>query len=79
MQPAPASPATVDSVQIADGTKTASSPTNTNPGVPETVAGTVREYTNFTVGEVLEVKGAKLKVHDVTDQRLVLKFVHKQR
>jgi len=47
--------------------------------LPETVAGTLREYTKFTPGQQLEIEGVKFRVHDVTEQRLVLKFVYKQR
>jgi hypothetical protein len=36
-----------------------------------------REWTDFTIGEVIEIKGSPLRVHDVSEQRLVLKFVNK--
>ena len=34
----------------------------------------LREWVKFEIGEEINVKGIKLKVHDVSDQRLVLKF-----
>jgi hypothetical protein len=38
----------------------------------------LREWVRFDIGEVIEVKGIRFKVHDVSDQRLVLKFANKQ-
>jgi ribosomal protein L30E len=66
-------------VHSVDPTKVKDPALLVNTNFPETVAGTVREYTKFTPGQVLEFEGAKVKVHEVTEQRLVLKFVNKQR
>ncbi len=37
-----------------------------------------REWTQFTIGEIVEVKGIKFSVHNVGNQKLVLKFANKQ-
>jgi hypothetical protein len=36
-----------------------------------------RDWTEFTIGEEITLKGIEFKVHDVGDQRLVLKFKKK--
>jgi len=33
-----------------------------------------RKWTMFEIGEAISVKGIPFRVHDVSDQRLVLKF-----
>lgn len=37
----------------------------------------LREWTQFQLGEEITVKGIVFRVHDVSDQRLVLKFARK--
>lgn len=52
-----------------------------NPSTGEVINlsdGTVTKphnWTQFDIGEEINVKGIVFKVHDVSDQRLVLKFV----
>ncbi len=41
---------------------------------PERFNKIEREWVQFNIGEVIEVRGIRFKVHDVSDQRLVLKF-----
>ena len=33
-----------------------------------------KKWIAFEIGETIEVRGIKFRVHDVSDQRLVLKF-----
>lgn len=41
---------------------------------PERAAQIRRDWVQLTPGEIVEVKGIRFRVHDVGDQRLVLKF-----
>lgn len=44
---------------------------------PERASQIKREWIQFNIGEHVDVKGITFAVHDVSDQRLVLKFVKK--
>jgi hypothetical protein len=48
-------------------------------GLPEEQKAKIqRDWVRFNIGEVISVKGITFSVHDVSDQRLVLKFVKNQ-
>ena len=45
----------------------------------ELPTGKKRNWVQFSIGEQMRIKGILFKVHDVSNQRLVLNFVEKEK